>query len=66
MIFPLQCNALITDSMEKPIYMHNCTCKAHAMHMHFTHSHHLPEALTPAIDISDSWGEDWDLNSATE
>ena len=27
------------------------------MHMHFTHSHHLPEAPTPAIDISDSWGE---------
>ena len=28
------------------------------MHMHFTHSHHLPEASTPAIDISDSWGGD--------
>ena len=38
----------------------------HAMPMHIARSYYLPEASTPAIDISDSWGGDWDLNSATE
>ena len=29
----------------------------HAMHMHVARSYYLPEASTPAIDISDRWGE---------
>ena len=38
----------------------------HAMPIHIARSYYLLEASTPAIDISDSWGGDWDLNSATE